>query len=58
MTKEGSTTLNDLVLTVGYGDSTENHEQLEAMLDKMGEDAIRAMLIRAVYTIDAINSVR
>ncbi len=58
MTTENSVTLNDLVLIIGYGDSTENHEQLEVMLDKMGEDAIRAMLIRAVYTIDAINSVR
>ncbi len=58
MTTENSVTLNDLVRIVGHGDSTENHEQLEVMLDKMGEDAIRAMLIRAVYTIDAINSVR
>ncbi len=57
MTKESGVTLNDLVSIVGYGDSEENHEQLEALLDKMGEDAIRAMLIRAVYTIDAIRSV-
>ncbi len=58
MAAENSVTLHDLVSVLKCGDPREAHKKLEEMLDKMSEDETRAMIIRAVYTIDAINSIR
>ena len=54
MDSKASLTMQDLVDIVSYGDVDENHEQLQALLDKLSVETLKALVTRATYAIDAL----